>query len=96
MIDGNKLPIMNGYKLKSIVKGDQKVPEISAASIIAKVSRDRLISKMSKKFVNYGWNKNSGYCTKQHLKAIKKFGVTRHHRKTFVPIHNILSLKKIS
>ena len=96
MIDGNKLPIMNGYKLKSIIKGDQKVPEISAASIIAKVSRDRLISKMSKKFVKYGWNKNSGYGTKQHLKAIKKFGVTKHHRKTFVPIHNILSLKKIS
>ena len=96
MIDGNKLPIMNGYKLKSIVKGDQKVPEISAASIIAKVSRDRLISKMSKKFVKYGWNKNSGYGTKKHLKAIKKFGVTKHHRKTFVPIHNILSLKKIS
>ena len=96
MIDGNKLPIMNGYKLKSIVKGDQKVPEISAASIIAKVSRDRLISKMSKKFVKYGWNKNSGYGTKQHLKAIKKLGVTKHHRKTFVPIHNILSLKKIS
>ena len=96
MIDGNKLPIMKGYKLKSIVKGDQKVPEISAASIIAKVSRDRLISKMSKKFVKYGWNKNSGYGTKQHLKAIKKFGVTKHHRKTFVPIHNILSLKKIS
>ena len=96
MIDGDKLPIMNGYKLMSIVKGDQKVPEISAASIIAKVSRDRLISKMSKKFVKYGWNKNSGYGTKQHLKAIKKFGVTKHHRKTFVPIHNILSLKKIS
>ena len=96
MIDGNKLPIMNGYKLKSIVKGDQKIPEISAASIIAKVSRDRLISKMSKKFVKYGWNKNSGYGTKQHLKAIKKFGVTKHHRKTFAPIHNMLSLKKIS
>ena len=95
MIDGNRLPIMNGYKLKSVVKGDQKVPEISAASIIAKVSRDRLISKMSKKFVKYGWNKNSGYGTKQHLKAIKKFGVTKHHRRTFVPIHNILSLKKI-
>ena len=94
MIDGNKLPIMNGYKLKSIVKGDQKVPEISAASIIAKVSRDRLISKMSKKFVKYAWNKNSGYGTIQHLKAIKKFGVTKHHRRTFGPIHNILSLKK--
>ena len=96
MIDGNKLPTMNGYKLKSIVKGDQKVPEISAASIIAKVSRDRLISKMSKKFVKYAWNKNSGYGTIQHLKAIKKFGVTKHHRRTFGPIHNILSFKKIS
>tara|TARA_B100001121_G_C18488343_1_gene525999 strand:- start:36 stop:617 length:582 start_codon:yes stop_codon:yes gene_type:complete len=94
MIDGNKLPTMNGYKLKSVVRGDQKIPEISAASIIAKVSRDRLISKMSKKFTKYAWNKNSGYGTKQHIKAIKKFGITKHHRKTFSPIHNILSLKK--
>ena len=96
IIDGNKLPIMNGYKLKSIINGDQKVPEVSAASIIAKVSRDRLISKMSKNFIKYAWNKNSGYGTKQHLKAIKKFGVTKHHRRTFGPIHNILSPKKIS
>ena len=96
IIDGNKLPIMNGYKLKSIINGDQKVPEVSAASIIAKVSRDRLISKMSKNFIKYDWNKNSGYGTKQHLKAIKKFGVTKHHRRTFGPIHNILSPKKIS
>ncbi len=90
MIDGNQLPSMDGYKLKSIIKGDQKVPEISAASIIAKVSRDRHISKMSKRFIKYAWNKNSGYGTKQHLNAIKKFGVTKHHRKTFSPIHNIL------
>ena len=96
MIDGNRLPIMSGYKLKSIIKGDQKVPEISAASIIAKVSRDRFISKMSKKFKKYAWNKNSGYGTKQHLSAIKKFGVTKHHRKTFGPIHNILSLRNTS
>jgi ribonuclease HII len=94
MIDGNKLPTMNGYKLKSVIKGDQKVPEISAASIIAKVSRDRLISKISKKFTKYSWSKNSGYGTKQHLRAIKKFGITKHHRKTFSPIHNILSHKK--
>ena len=94
MIDGNKLPMMNGYKLKSVIKGDQKVPEISAASIIAKVSRDRLISKMSKNFTKYAWSKNSGYGTQQHLRAIKKFGITKHHRKTFAPIHNILSHKK--
>tara|TARA_Y100001936_G_scaffold243432_1_gene282264 strand:- start:453 stop:1025 length:573 start_codon:yes stop_codon:yes gene_type:complete len=93
LIDGNKLPKINGYKLKSVIKGDQKISEISAASIIAKVARDRLITKMSKKFSNYAWDKNAGYGTKQHLKAIKKFGITQHHRKTFGPIHNILSPK---
>ena len=90
-IDGNKSPDLIGYKLKCIIKGDQKIPEISAASIIAKVARDRLITKMSKKFSKYAWSKNAGYGTKQHLMAIKKFGITKHHRKTFAPIHNILS-----
>ena len=93
LIDGNKLPELNGYKVKYVIKGDQKISEISAASIIAKVARDRLIAKLSKKFKKYAWDKNAGYGTKEHLKAIKKFGVTQHHRKTFGPIHNILSLK---
>ena len=48
---------------------------------------------MSKKYIKYSWNKNAGYGTKDHLSAIKKFGITKHHRKTFKPIHNILSLK---
>ena len=91
LVDGNKIPKLNNYKIKNIIKGDQKIPEISAASIIAKVSRDRLITKMSKKYKNYSWNKNAGYGTSEHLKAIKKFGVTKHHRKTFQPVHNILS-----
>ena len=91
LIDGNKLPNLKNYKLKFVIKGDQKIPEISAASIVAKVARDRLITKMSKKFKKYGWDKNAGYGTKEHLKAIKKFGITKHHRKTFKPIHNILS-----
>ncbi len=91
LIDGNKLPIMVGYKLKSVIKGDQKISEISAASIIAKVARDRIIKKMSKKFKKYAWDRNAGYGTKQHMRAIKKFGVTKHHRKTFSPIHNMLS-----
>ena len=94
LIDGNKLPKMENYNLKYVIKGDQKISEISAASIIAKVSRDRLISKMSKKFSKYKWDKNAGYGTKDHIAAIRKFGVTKHHRKTFKPIHNILSLKK--
>ena len=93
LIDGNKIPKIKNYNLKFVIKGDEKIPEISAASIIAKVSRDRLITKMSKKYIKYSWNKNSGYGTKDHLSAIKKFGITRHHRKTFQPIHNILSLK---
>ena len=93
LIDGNKIPKIKNYNLKYVVKGDQKIPEISAASIIAKVSRDRLITKMSKKYIRYFWNKNAGYGTKDHLTAIKKFGITKYHRKKFQPIHNILSLK---
>ena len=93
LIDGNKIPKIKNYNLKFVIKGDQKIPEISAASIIAKVSRDFLITKMSKKYINYFWNKNAGYGTKDHLSAIKKFGITKHHRKTFRPIHNILSPK---
>jgi len=93
LIDGNKIPKIKNYNLKYVVKGDEKIPQISAASIIAKVSRDRLISKMSKKYMVYFWNKNAGYGTKDHLLAIKKYGITKHHRKTFKPIHNILSLK---
>ncbi len=93
LIDGNKLPEMKDYKLKSVIRGDQKISEISAASIIAKVARDRLITNMSKKFKEYAWDKNAGYGTKEHLKAIKKFGVSRHHRKRFRPIHNMLSHK---
>ena len=66
-----------------MIKGDQKIPEISAASIVAKVSRDRLIKRISNKYIKYFWNKNAGYGTKQHLSAIKKFGITKYHRKTF-------------
>ena len=90
LIDGNKLPNLKNYKLKYVIKGDQKIPSISAASIIAKVSRDKFITELSKKFNSYGWDTNSGYGTKEHLKAIKKFGITKYHRKTFSPICDIL------
>ncbi len=94
LIDGNKSPKIKNYFIKTIIKGDQKIPEISAASIIAKVSRDKLITDISKKFKSYKWHLNAGYGTKEHLSAIKKFGITKFHRKTFKPIHNILSLNK--
>ena len=93
LVDGNKTPKIKNYNLKNVIKGDEKIPEISAASIIAKVSRDRLVTKISKNFIRYSWHKNAGYGTKHHLWAIKKFGITKHHRKTFRPLHNILSPK---
>ena len=86
LIDGNKTPELENYNLKSVIKGDKKIPSISAASIIAKVSRDKFITTLSKKNKGYDWDKNFGYGTKQHLKALKKLGITKHHRKTFSPI----------
>ena len=89
LIDGNKTPELENYNLKSVIKGDKKVPSISAASIIAKVSRDKFITTLSKKNKGYDWDKNFGYGTKQHLKALKRLGITKHHRKTFSPISKI-------
>ena len=89
LIDGNKLPEIKNYKLRSIIKGDQKIPSISAASIIAKVARDKMIASLGKKFKGYHWDQNYGYGTKQHLKAIKNLGITSQHRKTFSPINKL-------
>ena len=94
LIDGNKSPELSNYLIKTIIKGDQKIKEISAASIIAKVSRDKLMLKMSESFKKYKWDSNAGYGTRDHINAIRKYGVTRFHRKTFNPIHNILSHRK--
>ena len=101
LIDGNKIPKMKNYKLRSIIKGDKKptlkvcpicekkIPSISAASILAKVTRDKVITNLGKKFKGYHWHKNCGYGTKQHLQAIKNLGITSQHRKTFSPINKM-------
>ena len=94
IIDGNFKLNYKNYSEQSIIKGDQLSISIATASIIAKIHRDRLMTILSKKFTQFTWNKNAGYGTKEHLRAIKKFGITKFHRKTFKPIHNILSLNK--
>ena len=86
LIDGNMLPDLKNLKMRAVVKGDQKIPAISAASIIAKVSRDKFIISLAKKNSGYFWHQNFGYGTKQHLNAIKKLGISIHHRKSFAPI----------
>ena len=94
LVDGLNAPKNIECNFKTIIRGDEKIPVISAASIIAKVARDKYITKLSKKYRSYGWNTNFGYGTKKHFNAIKKFGITIHHRKSFKPIHNILLVKK--
>ena len=89
LVDGIFSPDVS-HQCKTIIKGDEKVKCISAASILAKVYRDKIMIKMSKKFKNYSWNKNFGYGTKDHIVGLKKYGITAMHRKNFKPIHKML------
>ena len=93
-IDGTFAPKNLKIKCRTFVKGDERFLCISAASIIAKVARDLFMIKLSKKFPEYEWNKNFGYGTYDHLNSIKKYGITKYHRKKFRPIHNILFSNK--
>ena len=90
IIDGNFSLNYKSYKEQSIIQGDNKSLSIAAASIIAKVHRDRLMKKLSIKFQNFGWEKNAGYGTKMHIENIHRFGPTIHHRKTFEPIKSLI------
>ncbi len=92
-IDGIFAPKNLKIKCKTFIKGDEKIKSIAAASIIAKVHRDLFMIKLGEKYPGYKWNKNFGYGTKDHLLGLQKYGVTRHHRKKFKPIHNILIKK---
>ncbi len=84
LIDGNKMP--KGLIGESVVKGDAKSLSIAAASIVAKVTRDRIMKELSKKYPQYEWEKNAGYPTQQHLQAIDKYGINEHYRKTYRPV----------
>ena len=89
-IDGLFVPKNMKIKCKALIKGDEKIISIAAASIVAKATRDLFMIKLGKKFPKYRWNKNFGYGTAEHIKSLRKYGITKHHRKKFKPIHNIL------
>jgi len=87
LIDAFFIPYVRGLRRKNqqaIINGDEKSFSIAAASIIAKVERDKEMLRFSRKYPKYGWGRNKGYGTRQHQEALKKFGITRHHRRTFV------------
>jgi ribonuclease HII len=90
LIDGNLIPRGLSVSAEAIVKGDARSLSISAASIIAKVTRDRIMVDLAQQHPGYGWERNAGYGTKDHLEALRNLGVTPHHRRSFKPIHNIL------
>ncbi|MBU2866614.1 ribonuclease HII [Pacificibacter marinus] len=90
LVDGNKIPAAFGVNAEAIVKGDARSLSISAASIVAKTWRDRLMVDLAQQYPGYGWEKNAGYGTKLHMEGLAKFGVTPHHRCSFKPIHNML------
>ena len=87
LVDGNKLIRNFSYPQEFIIKGDSKSASISAASILAKVSRDRYMEKLDEEFPQYQWKQNAGYLTKAHLEAIDKYGITKYHRKSFLKKH---------
>ena len=89
LIDGNRSPDLPCYS-RTVVNGDNLSISIAAASIIAKVTRDRIMTQLGLRYPEYGWAKNSGYGTLEHKSALEKLGVTPHHRRLFAPVNKIL------
>ncbi|MGC6476145.1 MAG: ribonuclease HII [Parvibaculales bacterium] len=90
LVDGHKLPDWP-FAASAIIKGDSLSPSIAAASVLAKVTRDRYMAALDRDFPGYGWAQNMGYGTKAHQIGLAERGVTPHHRKSFAPIRKILS-----
>jgi len=90
LIDGNQLPHLP-CDMDAIVDGDALCVSIAAASIIAKVTRDRMMAELAQTFPHYGWERNAGYGTREHQEALGRHGVTQHHRRSFAPIRKLLT-----
>ena len=90
LIDGNLVPKGLACGATAVVKGDARCLSIAAASIVAKVARDRIMVDLAQQHPGYGWETNAGYPTQSHLLALRNLGVTPWHRRSFAPVHNIL------
>jgi len=90
LIDGNRVPPGLPCRARALVGGDGLSASIAAASIVAKVTRDRIMARLAREHPGYGWETNQGYGTAIHRAALERLGVTPHHRRSFRPIHNIL------
>ena len=91
LVDGNRLPDLP-CPARAIVRGDGLSLSIAAASIIAKVTRDRCMARLARRYPGFGWERNAGYGTAEHRDALAGLGITPHHRKSWAPIHKMLSL----
>ncbi|MCL4144968.1 UNVERIFIED_CONTAM: hypothetical protein GTU68_048825 [Idotea baltica] len=90
LIDGNMIPRGLEIPATTIIKGDGRCLSIAAASIVAKVCRDRIMVELAQQYPGYGWDTNAGYGSKSHISALQNLGVTPHHRRSFKPVHNML------
>lgn len=90
LVDGNRMPKELCCDAQTVVKGDNKSYSIAAASIVAKVTRDRIMKLLHQEHPHYGWNSNAGYPSPAHLEGIDAHGITEHHRKSYAPIKNYL------
>ena len=90
LVDGNRVPAALRGRARAIVRGDGRSLSIAAASVVAKLWRDGLMVDLAQQHPGYGWERNAGYPTKDHLEALRNLGPTPHHRRSFGPVHNIL------
>ncbi|WP_375229618.1 ribonuclease HII [Roseobacter sp. S98] len=95
LIDGSMIPRGLNLPATPVVKGDTRCLSISAASIVAKIARDRIMVDLAQQHPGYGWETNMGYGSKSHMEALRNLGPTPHHRRTFKPVYNMLYQEKI-
>ena len=95
LIDGNMIPRGLNLPAEAVVKGDARSLSIAAASIVAKIRRDRVMWDLAQQHPGYGWETNQGYPSKSHISSLRNLGVTPHHRRSFKPVHDMLWQEKI-